>query len=57
MTIDDQYKDIIIDALNSYYSNLISMIVSKEKVGDTQHSLRQLKKSVGELLRQLETES
>jgi hypothetical protein len=54
MTIDDKYKDIIIDALNSYYTNTISMIVSKEKYGDKHLELRQLKLDISTILKEID---
>lgn len=54
MTIDDKHKDIIIDALNSYYTSVISMIVSKEKYGDQQLGLRQLKADISTVLKELD---
>lgn len=54
MTIDDKYKDIIIDALNSYYTTVISMIISKEKYNDQQLGLRQLKNDIATVLREID---
>lgn len=54
MTIDDKYKDIIIDALNSYYTTIISMIISKEKYGDQQLGLRQLKADISTILKEID---
>ena len=54
MTIDDKHKDIIIDALNSYYTNVISMIVSKEKYEGQQLGLRQLKADISTVLKELD---
>ena len=54
MTIDDKYKDIIIDALNSYYTNVISMIVQKEKYQDKQLGLRQLKNDIATILKEID---
>lgn len=56
MTIDDKYKDIIIDALNSYYTNVISMIVQKEKYLDKQLGLRQLKTDIATILKEIDPE-
>lgn len=56
MTIDDKYKEIIIDALNSYYTNVISMIVQKEKYQDTQLGLRQLKNDISTILKEIDPE-
>lgn len=54
MTIDDKYKEIIIDALNSYYTSVISMIVQKEKYKDTQLGLRQLKNDIATILKEID---
>lgn len=54
MTIDDKHKDIIIDALNSYYTTVISMIVSKEKYEGQQLGLRQLKADISTVLKELD---
>lgn len=54
MTIDDKYKEIIIDALNSYYTTVISMIVSKEKYEDKQLGLRQLKADISTILKEID---
>lgn len=54
MTIDDKYKDIIIDALNSYYTSVISMIVQKEKYEDKQLGLRQLKADISTVLKEID---
>ncbi len=54
MTIDDKHKDIIIDALNSYYTNVISMIVQKEKYEDKQLGLRQLKADISTILKEID---
>lgn len=54
MTIDDKYKDIIIDALNSYYTSVISMIVSKEKYEGQQLGLRQLKADISTILKEID---
>lgn len=54
MTIDDKYKEIIIDALNSYYTNVISMIVQKEKYEDKQLGLRQLKADISTILKEID---
>lgn len=54
MTIDDKYKEIIIDALNSYYTSVISMIVSKEKYEGHQLGLRQLKADISTILKEID---
>lgn len=54
MTIDDKHKDIIIDALNSYYTVVISMIVSKEKYEGQQLGLRQLKADISTILKEID---
>lgn len=54
MTIDDKHKDIIIDALNSYYTNVISMIISKEKYEGQQLGLRQLKADISTILKEID---
>ena len=54
MTIDDKHKDIIIDALNSYYTSVISMIVSKEKYEGNQLGLRQLKADISTILKEID---
>lgn len=56
MTIDDKYKEIIIDALSSYYTNVISMIVQKEKYQDKQLGLRQLKNDIATILKEIDPE-
>ena len=54
MKMTECEKEIILGALDCYYTQIISQIVSQEKSGKTEHNLRKLKDDISQLLRRFD---